>query len=50
MQIDPKDAVVNCVCGKQHQLMEGIDALLYWCGDTLKELVAGDYVDVKEGK
>lgn len=46
--INPQEAVVNCECGEQHRLMEGIDALIYWCGDNLREIVSGDYVDIKE--
>lgn len=47
-RINFEDASVNCNCSKQHPLMEGVDALVYWCGDNLKEIVEGDYIDIRE--
>lgn len=39
---------VICECGQKHKLMGGIDAPIYWCGDELKILKAGDEIEYDE--
>ena len=49
---EAKEKVANvwvlCNCGKEHQLIPGIDAPIYWCGDELKCLVKGDEIEYEE--
>jgi len=39
---------VVCSCGEKHLLKPGIDAPVYWCGDTLKKLQEGDKIEYEE--
>ena len=40
--------VICAVCGRRHRLLPGIVAPVYWCGNILKVLVAGDDVEYEE--
>ena len=33
-----------CVCGSFHQLYAGLESPVYWCGNDLMSVVAGDVV------
>lgn len=39
---------IVCSCGEKHLLRPGIDAPIYWCGNTLKILQEGDEVEYEE--
>jgi len=39
------EVCIHCNCGAFHLLHQGLDIPVYWCGDNLMELVAGDVVE-----
>ena len=43
------NAWVICSCGEKHRLMPAIGAPVYWCGDKLLKLEAGDDLEIEEG-
>ena len=52
-EVEEHEVKVVCPkCGGKHKLFPGIDAPIYWCGNDLKVLKAGDeieYDDTLEG-
>jgi hypothetical protein len=41
---------VICPCGEKHKLIPAIDTPVYWCGDKLLELKAGDNLEIEENE
>lgn len=44
------NAWIKCSCGQKHRLIPAIDAPVYWCGNNLLKLKAGDEVEYEEPK
>lgn len=40
-----ENVYILCGCGGKHLLKRGVDAPVYWCGDKLMVLKAGDDVE-----
>lgn len=43
-------AWVICSCGEKHRLLPGVEAPIYWCGNTLRNLKEGDDVEYEEAE